>query len=215
MLVADSLTVRIPAHVRDQLHVTAGVVCWGGCGRAVVSSRWQLLYHLSLYLLNNWKMKHIPSRSISFLKRSYWNLKLLGNANHSLVTSSNCLKQWILNKLDRRSFWIGLIVRFYLTALTSAHSLTPPQVYPPAAAWPLHQRVSDHHNLHVSPCGGAWAECQLCHGWHLLVHWRTENGRARFTLWPVAGEMVCLPLWPSGAGSASGPQGQLDFSGTV
>lgn len=27
VLVADSLTVRIPAHVRDQLHVTAGVVC--------------------------------------------------------------------------------------------------------------------------------------------------------------------------------------------
>ena len=68
VLVADSSTLQMPARVRDQLHVTADVVCRGGCGRAVVSSRWQLLYHLSLYLPNNWKVKHVPSQFISFLK---------------------------------------------------------------------------------------------------------------------------------------------------
>lgn len=50
----------------------------------------------------------MPSQCISFLKILTWSLKLLNNVNHSLLTPRNSLKWWILNKLKRRSFWIGL-----------------------------------------------------------------------------------------------------------
>lgn len=147
----------MPARVRDQLHDVAGVFCQGGCGRAIFSSRWQLHYHFSLYLPKNWKMKHVPSQSISFLKRSHGNVKLLGDANRSLVTSSNSLKQWILNKLERRSFWIGLIVRFYLKALIEAHSLIPPQMCLPEAA-PVH----------------LWSLQPVCVSWWVCLGWMSD-----------------------------------------